>query len=234
MKSIGKITVRYFLNQKVKPSRIPLVEGSDYYPLYIQVTFNRKNTQFRSLYNSTYVSLEDAFDKDGEKLDYEEELIRKMIEGEIKTEKEHFQLKGLKDRYMNYSREIAFSVDKYIRNTIYDSATKTGSKFSPILYPYKRPDVSAEIYYDASEKLIENFKSYLPKDFKRELIMGEEFIKWCEKKEVSPRLIEWIYHDLSNEYNIFLREKGNSENQIRSKVKFINKTVKLVEHLEVM
>ena len=234
MKSIGKITVRYFLNQKVKPSRIPSLGDSDHYPLYIQVTYNRKNTQFRSLYNKIYVSLENAFFLDGEKLDFEEELIRKMIEGEIKTEKEHFQLKGLKDRYMHYSMEIASSVNRYIRNTIYDSATKTGSKFSPILDPYKRPHISAEIYYDASEKLIENFESYLPKDFKRELIMGEEFIEWCRKKEEGPRLIEWFYHTLSRKYSMFLEEKGDNENQIKSKVKFINKAVKLVEGLEVM
>ena len=234
MTTIGKITVRYFLNQKVKPSRNPILGDSDLFPLYIQVTYNRKNTQFRSLYKGCWVNLEDAFKQDGEKLDYEESLIRKMIEGEIKTKKEHFQLKGLKDRYVHYSIEISFSVDKYIRNTIFNSADKTGSKFSTILDPFTRPYVTAELYYEASEKLIENFNAYLPKDFKKELIIGEEFISWCKKKKESPRLIEWLYHTLSDEYRIFLQEKGDSENQINSKVNFINKALKMSENLVVM
>ena len=233
MKAIGKITVRYFLNQNVKPSRNPILGDSDLFPLYIQVTYNRKNTQFRSLYKNNYVNLDNAFKIDGEKLDYEERLIRKMIEGEIKTEKEHFQLKGLKDRYVHYSIEISYCVDKYIRNTIFDSADKTGSKYSSILDPFTHPDVATEIYYEASEKLIENFKSYLPKDFKKELTIGEEFISWCKEKKESPRLIEWLYYTLPDEYSMFLQEKGDSENQIKSKVNFINKAVKLIEDLEV-
>ncbi len=231
---IGKITVRYFLNKNVKPSRNPFFGDSDLFPLYIQVTYNRKNTQFRSLYDRIYTQLDEAFKMDGEKLDYEEGLIRKMIEGEIKSKKEQFQLKGLKNRYVHYSREIAYSVDKYIRNTIFDSTTKTDSKFSPILDPYRRPDVPGEIYYEASEKLIENFKSFLPKDFKQELNMGEEFIGWCRKKEEAPRIIEWFYHTLLDDYSTFLQEKGDSENKIKTKINFINKAIKLVEGLELV
>ncbi len=108
MKQIGKITVRYFLNQKVKPTRIPLLRDSDLYPLYIQVTYNRKNTQFRSFHMGNYVNLEDAINQDGDRLDYEKELIRKVIEYEIKTKNENFQLKGMKDRYIKYKNEIEY------------------------------------------------------------------------------------------------------------------------------
>ncbi|NME66604.1 hypothetical protein [Flammeovirga aprica] len=42
---MGKITVKHYVNEKLKPRIIGL---DRYYPLYIQVTFNRKNYNFKS------------------------------------------------------------------------------------------------------------------------------------------------------------------------------------------
>ncbi len=96
------------------------------------------------------------------------------------------------------------------------------------------PDVSVEIYYEATKKLIPDFDSYLPKKFKDELFVGGEFIQWCKKKKESPRLIEWLDKTLIDEYSKFLIRNRDSENQIMTKVKFINKSVKMVDGLEVL
>lgn len=49
---MGKITVKHYLNTKVKPI-IYSVDNKEYYPIYTQITYNRKTTQLRSFTTAT-------------------------------------------------------------------------------------------------------------------------------------------------------------------------------------
>lgn len=44
---MGKITVKHYLNTKIKPISY-FDDGKDYFPIYTQITYNRKTTQLRS------------------------------------------------------------------------------------------------------------------------------------------------------------------------------------------
>jgi len=43
---MGKITVKHYLNTKVQPE---VINDENYYPVYIQITINRKTTAYRSI-----------------------------------------------------------------------------------------------------------------------------------------------------------------------------------------
>lgn len=233
MQKRGKINVTFFLNNKVNPITYPLLGETKFLPLYVQVTYNRKNTQFRSFYRGIYSSIEQAYENDKEKLNYEETLIRKVVEFEVEHKKQDFQVKGIKDRYMEYTMDLDYYIDKYLRNSIYDALTKTGSKFWKILDPFSRESVPVNIYYEASLKLIENFISYLPRDFSHEVNWGLEFITWCKKKKNIPRLIDWLDQTSLRGYKSFLKKGKYTEKHIERKMSFINKVIKIMEGLEV-
>ena len=99
MKKQGKISVRFFLNKNVMPFTPPLLRGTKLYPLYIQVTYNRRNTQFRSEEGNCYTSIEEAYKIDRKKIENEESLIKKIVQFEIEHFKQDYQLAGLVDRY---------------------------------------------------------------------------------------------------------------------------------------
>ena len=234
MGAIGKISVRFFINRNVKALRIPLLGDSELFPLYVQVTFNRKNTQFRSLHQRHYMNIEDAFNRDRSNLEYEEKLIQQVVEYHVKASQEQFQLKGLKERYKNYTSEIHFHVEKYLRNTMLATLEGINSKYWVIMDPTTHWDVPSKIYYDASAKLINNFETSLPKNFKNEMIYGEDFIKWCKRQHESPRLIEWINDSIKEEYKQYLLNKGKSVKQIAKQFNFIDEVVEMVEENELV
>jgi len=225
MNTIGKISVRFFLNINVNPKYEPLFGDTKFYPLYIQVTFRRKNTQFRSFYEQEYIRINDAFNRDHENLKYEEYIIKQIVQYEVKTKGEKFQLKGLKVKYKIYTAKVDFIVKVFLRDTMSTSLEQSTSKYKLIMNPERHWEVPLEIYYAAAFRLINNFEALLPKNFKRDMADGEEFIKWCEEKKDPPRLIAWLDQTLMQEYKIFLKSKANSDNQISDKLNLIKRAI---------
>lgn len=67
---MGKITVKHYLNKRVKPF-VEQYENIERWPIYIQVTHDRKTTQFRSFTNEVMSDAEfDAFLKTGYREDH--------------------------------------------------------------------------------------------------------------------------------------------------------------------
>ncbi|HUX58944.1 MAG TPA: hypothetical protein VMV77_18375 [Bacteroidales bacterium] len=230
MNRTGKITVAFFLNKNVKPDLShPMFSGSGRYPLYIQVTYNRRNTQFRSFHRQSYTNLEEAFfsKEDNEHRKYEESLIKKVVEYEVKHLGKDFQLKGLNDRYRNYSEYIFNPIDKYFRDIIYNAIVKTNSEFFEILDPWKLQQVSFHIYYKAASNLINDLEKILPYGFSEDMKMGLEFLKWAEAQDELIKLIDWLDHSAINAYESYLVKKKHNEIQIKTMIEFINRVLKI-------
>lgn len=230
MKRTGKITVTFFINKNVKPEILhPMFSGGERFPLYIQVTYNRRNTQFRSFYRKCYSTLEEAFycEEDKEHRDYEESLIKKVVEYEVKHLAKDFRLKGLNDRYLNYSENIFNPIDKYFRDLIYNAIVKTDTEFFEILDPWKLQQVSFQIYYKAASNLIKELDKKLPYDFSDEMKMGLVFLKWIEAQDELIRLIDWLDHSAIEAYTSFLKKKKYTENEIKAIISFINRIFKI-------
>jgi hypothetical protein len=233
-----KITVTFFLNKNVRPdpyTHSPLLSGKELYPLYIQVTYNRRNTQFRSTYHRSYSNIEEALlskeEKDHRK--YEESLIRKVVEYEVKHYGKNFSLKGFNDRYLNYSANIINPIDKYFRDLIYNAIVKTDSEFLKILDPYNLEQVPFDIYYKAASKLINDLDKKLPSDFPEEMNIVLEFLKWVESQDNLIELIDWLDHSAIEAFDSYLVKKEYEEIQINKIIAFINRIIKLTVGLVV-
>jgi hypothetical protein len=52
---MGKVTIKHYLNTKVQPEKI---NNENYYPVYIQITINRKTTQYKSISLAKFTEIE--------------------------------------------------------------------------------------------------------------------------------------------------------------------------------
>ena len=236
MKRSGKITVTFFLNKNVKPETpSPMIGEGDRYPLYLQVTYNRKNTQFRSFYLGCYASLDEALSgkENTDKRKYEELLIRKVVEYEVRHKGKDFQLKGLNDRYLNYSESIFFTVDQYFRNLIYSAVEKSDTVFKVILVPDNMQNASFDIYYKAAERLVNELNNKLPFDFSEERTMGMEFLAWVDAQKEEIRLIDWLDHSAIGAYKTYLIKQKYEDVQVQKRIEFFNRLIKLTKGLVV-
>ncbi len=113
-----KITVNFFLNKNVQPDSI--VDGKtgkekDAYPLYISVTYNRKNMQFKSNYGLFYSDLKSV---EAGLLELEENLINKIIRFEHSSGDDDYEMKGLSKRYSIYANSLITILEAYLKPKI--------------------------------------------------------------------------------------------------------------------
>jgi hypothetical protein len=229
MKNPNKISVRFFLNKNVNPTFSPLIGSVDYYPLYVQVTYNRKNTQFRSINKKTYSSMEQLYEdrESMEKMVYEESLIKKVVAFEVKHYKQSFQIKGFQNRYLDYATRVDYFIDKYIRNKIYEALDKTNSKFKEILNPYHWENIPLSVYFEATQKLVEDLNSLLPEDFSDEMNYASDFMVWSDKRKNSPELIEWLDQSLTEEYKLYLKKDKRTPEYIEKRTMFLHRALQI-------
>ena len=139
-KTEKKITVSHYLNTDIRESH---VFGESIYPFYVQVTYNRKTTKFRSHIPSTSFSPLDATvhfselkDIDAEKylmkhdffvdnaIKKDEELIKWLIYQRIEVYQEDFQIHRLPEIYHGKRYKLDFFIswclNQEIQQTLID------------------------------------------------------------------------------------------------------------------
>lgn len=106
------VSFNFYINEKVTPKTI--IKDDDLekvFPLYVTVTFNRKNTQFRVVLNDRPVYINDLkFLSEGtlkEKIDDYLHLIEIVVKEESKQLKDKFTLAGLGKRLKIYQMSIS-------------------------------------------------------------------------------------------------------------------------------
>lgn len=90
-----KITIKYFLNRRLRERK---VKGTSYFPMYIFLIYDRKNTLFRSVKYPNWYNEVDFLniEKDEEEL----KAIREIVEDEIKAQRK-LQFKRVIISYQN-------------------------------------------------------------------------------------------------------------------------------------
>lgn len=112
---MGKVTVKHYLEKKVKPTTI---YGSIVaYPVYLRITVNRKTTQIRSL--TEMLMSEVAFDnyKRTNKVDYDESMIDTSVNQSMKLENEPELIKLCIETIIRQQRDYDFS-DRNVRQLV--------------------------------------------------------------------------------------------------------------------
>lgn len=225
-----KITVKFFLNEAVEPVK---GEGrKKYYPLYVQVTYNRKNMQFKAKYSEYYEDLKEVKQS---LLDFEERVIKSIVAYEAGKAKGAYDLKGLKKKYHVYSTSILEALELYLKPELRLAVLKTGNELSKVLN-FDDANATVDLLYKAVNLLFKDFDSNLSDKLKEELKAYEHYQK-PYRPVLSydfPTLIDWIdgRHKEELEKKLSTTLKGKPEVITRIKTLIDHSTKEKLKELE--
>lgn len=183
-----KITVKFFLNQALEPASDE--RGMKLYPLYFQVTYNRKNMQAKSRYGLFYKHLKEV---PAELTTFEEKVLTKIIRYEAK-EKEGYELKGLKRKYELYSVSVYQALETYLKPQLRLAVLKTGGELATVL-DFTQARVSTSLLHKATTLLFPKFDSSLPLKLRDDLQTYNIFQDLNKEPVLSynfPTIIDWL------------------------------------------
>lgn len=219
-----KITVNFFLNKNVQPDAIVDVKGKtrDAYPLYISVTYNRKNMQFKSNYGMFYCDL-----KDVEKglMECEVRIINKIIRYEHSDGDEDYGMKGLSKRYSIYAHSLYMTAEKYLKPKLRLAIMATNNEMFHTLnlnVDYSRN--RALLLYKAAQTLFDNFMSKASASLKAEMELYGDLAPLLQSKGNYdfPTNIDWIDGSYKSELRAELEKLGKDKEVIRETERLID------------
>lgn len=184
-----KITVKFFLNHALEPAKGE--KGKKLYPLYLQVTYNRKNMQFKSRYSLFYKTLKEV---PVELMTFEEKLITKIIRYEAKGNEEGYELKGLKRKYDLYSLSIHQALESYLKPKLRVAVLKAGGELAQVL-DFNQPRIPTRLLYEAAILLFPQFDSAMPQKLKDDLQTYQLFQNLINEPVLTydfPAIIDWL------------------------------------------
>jgi len=168
------------------------------YPLYLYITYNRKNMQFKSSHSMWYADMEDVERQSPGLMDREIKLINQIIRYEetlLKVDAEYV-MKGFKERYDDYSVSIRDVLEKYLKVKLQFEIKRTDS---PLLHVLDfRPDkglADFEALYEAAQKLYGNLFETMDNNIRKQLDWYCAHVATFKSKGKHdfPSLIDW--HD---------------------------------------
>jgi len=189
LKKAKKITVKFFLNRVLES--VTNEKGRASYPLYIQVTYNRKNMQLKSKYAGYYYDLKEV--KPG-LMEFEERILRKMITYESGQTKEEYDLKGLKRKYDIYSESVHEAVETYLKPKLRLAILKTNHDLTTVL-DFNSSHATVARLYEAAQRLFPDFTKNLEAKLHGELTTYEQFRKLYKEPFFTytfPTVIDWV------------------------------------------
>jgi hypothetical protein len=196
MKKPKKITVKFFLNEYLQP--IALENGKMGYPLYTQITYERKNTQIKCSYGGYYDSYQNVKKQHETMLAFEDKLLRKSVQYEVQKFGEEFQLRGLGRKYDTYSQGIHHIFDNYMKMRLRDILQKKAqpARFFEILQT-ERATISFFLLYEASQRLFDNVAQIIPPHIAEEIEIYKLYHSfYAEILEGNifdfPTVIDWL------------------------------------------
>jgi hypothetical protein len=201
-----KITVKFFLNQLLDP--VINEKGKEFYPLYIQVTYNRKNMQLRSLYGKYYL---DLMEVPSALLESEERVLRKIITLEASHLEDNYDLRGLKRKYEVYSLSLQQAIEDYLKPKLRLAIMKTNCELKHVL-DFASTRATVPLLQAAAQKLLPDFERHLGTRLQQELAVYEQFQRLNKQPFPSysfPMVIDWSDGSYKEELSI----KGKAINK---------------------
>ncbi len=211
MKTLGKITVKHFLNTNISTKQFSpefktedgkITKSVELYPLYVKITFMRKTTQMKSIVNENYANLDKANFSNIDLLNSECKMIKNIILNEYTKSENNFSLIGIADKCKVYHGNFLESVfNTYLWQDYNKAILKTRSKFMRLLL-VRNPNIPSTTFYEAAIKLVGEKPELKKLKEKFENYQTIEKILKKEKRLNSIRTIEWKY---GNEKENFVR-----------------------------
>ncbi|MFN0049034.1 MAG: hypothetical protein ACKVOU_07940 [Cytophagales bacterium] len=165
-----KITIKPFVNKNLTP-----LEASSKYPLYFQITFQRRNTQVKSHFNTFLETVEGIRGDEFDILKFEMEILEKTVFHEYKKAGKAFTLHGIKEKYELNILSLTDVFEGHLKKKLLKAIKYCHSEFLPII-KFDGFEVTFTLLFKASKLLIDNFTKTLPSDFKEEIEAYQNFV----------------------------------------------------------
>ncbi len=238
MKKGKKITIKPFLNKNYPWKTIKeLSDGNseeiNLYPVYVQITFNRRNTQVKSLIDEYFSDLDEITGNSKTILEAELKTYQKIVELESEKMKDKFTLKGINNRLTEYIKPVYKPLGENVKADYYRIILKARSEFSIVLanvYDFKIP---FKRLLKATRILIPNFDTLcddlLLQKFNSFCVFDELFPERQIEAKIAyyPTVIDFLDGSFLNLFKQKLIAKNiYTENEISTIVSTINLILK--------
>lgn len=163
-------------------------------PLYYQITYNRKNTQLKSIFNIYLVDIEDCSKEEESQIIFESDTLKRLIRYESIKNKEEFSLMGIKSKYELYAKPLDVIMQDYLKKRLQKAMSLTGSEFQKIL-KFDGFDANFLLLLKASKQLIDNLGKYIDEDFKSYIDSYKAFAKSLQNRSLKFEyisLLDWL------------------------------------------
>lgn len=220
---MSKITVKHYLNNKLKPE---IEDKKEKYPVYVRVTHERKNLRFRSVICPNYYTEKEVLSSSTIKLlDYETEIINFIITKNLKNENE-----SLVDVLELLNSQIKYFTDMiiYDRN-IKDNLVKFISKKTKLDNEILNDIIN--VSYIDTVKVIKQLDTEIFENpvEKNKIIFYKGLIKYFESLENLLNIYEWKYKNGKENFITFF--KNNTKNfDFKTEIEDIDNRIKLREN----
>jgi len=218
-----KITVRFYLNKQLEP--ITGEKRKKYYPLYLYITYDRRNMQLRSKYSMYYDRLGEV---DGSLKSFEENTIKKIIRYETGSGQKAYDLRGLKQRYEVYSTSVQQAIEDYVKPSLRLAILKTNDELVTVL-DFNQPQATVGRLYKAAKKLFAGFEKSVPTALMGHLevydILSNIFGNPILKKYDFPALIDWKNGQYLEELKSQLSGQKVPKEKQQATISLVNKAV---------
>lgn len=225
-----KVTVKFFINQAVQPA----IDGkTKRYPLYMLITYDRKNTMMRCHYGQWYKDLSeiDKLHYPG-LLDMEERIIRKTIAYEMAQRGNDFDLKGLYKKYDLYATGIHILLENHLKTQLWSVL----SRLEPYEYAkalnFTSHDVAFGTLLKIAKKIYQDLSGKLPSSFEQEIEIFNGYMKLYQGSLFQynfPTIIEWIDGSAVADYrNKLAAIYHNDSSMVRKSTGFVDRMVNSV------
>lgn len=218
-----KITVKFFLNKALQPVMVNNTKKS--YPLYMLITYDRKNTMLKSYYGLYYVDLKEAAQNG--LTAFEEKMVKKTITYERGLAGSKFTLKGLHKKYDQYCVSLHLLFEKYLKGKLFRLVMSTKPhEFSQALN-FSNPNVSFDTLYTIAKKIYPDFS--LPDAFRQEAEAFHDYSKLYDAPFFAynfPTAIEWLDQSAQTDYRKKLEVVYKADKKtIDGKIALVDKIV---------
>lgn len=190
-------TIKHILNKNLKAQiKDPKNPDIRFYPVYIQIVHNRKNYRFKSIVKTYYTEEKDYIMEDRKLMLFEEELINKIVDYDIKLHGERFSFQGLSERITNYQASVYTIVDGVFRGKLKKETSKVKSPFSNVL-AFDNPNLTVNVLMKAAVTLMPELNTSTEiRQLEQEIMIWQKYFDIFRRDRnpyyVYPSVIHWL------------------------------------------
>lgn len=202
----SKITVKHYLNDRLKPE---IENGVEKYPIYVRVTHERKNLRFKSVVCDKYYTKLDILETEIIDLfDYETEIINFIINQNLKNENINLvSILEFLNTDIKYCTEFLYYSNKIKPNLIKFINLKTGINLNTL---EKFINVSSFEIIEIIKGL--EFDIFNNESEKKELLFYKILFEFLEKSKRKLNIYDWKYKNINENFILYIKSKFENEN----------------------